>query len=58
MKEEMICDRLVVGNRDKALSEKLQVDPSLILETAKKKIRQQEAVLEQRRELQPKGASL
>lgn len=44
---EMIRDRLVIGIRDKALSEKLQLDPSLSLDLAKKLIRQREAVQEQ-----------
>ena len=36
MKDEMIRDRLVVGICDSSLSEKLQLDPALTLETAKK----------------------
>jgi len=36
MKTEMIRDRLVVGIRDHALSEKMQMDPKLTLETAKR----------------------
>ena len=40
MKDEMIRDRLVVGIRDSSLSEKLQLDPALTLEKAKKAIRQ------------------
>ena len=47
LKEEMIRDRLVVGIRDSALSEKLQMDSVLTLESAKKLIRQREAVHEQ-----------
>ena len=35
MKDEMIRDRLVVGIQDDALSQKLQMDSSLTLETAK-----------------------
>ena len=54
LKEEMIRDRLVVGIRDCALSEKLQLDPRLTLETAKTAIRQKEAVREQQHTL--KGA--
>ena len=50
----MICDRLVVGIRDRTLSEKLQLDAGLTLESAKKNIRQQEAVRDQRKDLQPK----
>ena len=45
--EEMIRDRLVVGIRDKSLSERLQMDADLTLEKAKKSIRQREAVHEQ-----------
>ena len=44
---EMIRDRLVVGIRDSSLSERLQLDPDLTLEKAKKSIRQREAVHEQ-----------
>ena len=40
MKDEMIRDRLVVGIRDTTLSERLQMDPKLTLESAKKAIRQ------------------
>ena len=36
IKEEMIRDHLVVGIRDSALSEKLQLDATLMLESAKK----------------------
>ena len=39
LKEEMIRDRLVVGIRDMALSEKLQLDAELTLEKAKKATR-------------------
>ena len=51
MTEELIRDRLVVGIRDTALSEKLQMDSGLTLEAAKKAIRQREAVHEQQRTL-------
>ena len=44
LKEEMIRDRLVVGIRDKSLSEKLQMDAALTLEQAKKAIRQCKAI--------------
>eukprot|EP00731_Ephydatia_muelleri_P032566 Em0024g110a len=47
----MIRDRLVVGIRDEAMSRKLQLDPDLTLETAKKKIRQEKAVREQQQSL-------
>ena len=44
---EMIRDRLVVGIRDSALSERLQLDAGLTLEKAKTTIRQKESVHEQ-----------
>ena len=44
MKEELIRDRLVVGIRDLALSERLQLEPDLTLDKAKQLIRQREAV--------------
>ena len=44
LKEEMIRDTLVVGIRDMALSEKLQLDAELALEKAKKAIRQHESI--------------
>ena len=45
--DEMIRDRIVVGIRSAALSEKLQLDPELTLETAVAKVRQSEAVKQQ-----------
>ena len=56
-KEELLRDRIVVGIRDKALSEKLQMDANLTLEKAKTQIRQKEAVRQQRQELQGKKPS-
>ena len=47
MKEELIRDRLVVGIRDLALSEQLQMETELTLDKAKRLIRQHEAVKEQ-----------
>ena len=47
MTSEMIRDRLVVGIRNAPLSEHLQLDPKLTLETVKKMVRQREAVEEQ-----------
>ena len=47
LKSEMIRDRLVVGIKDSALSENLQIDADLTLEKAKKRICQREAVQEQ-----------
>ena len=43
----MIRDRLVVGIRDSTLSERLQMDADLTLDSAKKIIRPREAVHEQ-----------
>ena len=40
LRDEMIRDRLVVGIRNQALSQQLQMDPELTLERAKKRIRQ------------------
>lgn len=47
MADEMIRDRLVVGIRDGALSQRLQLDAALTLEKAKTIVRQREAVGEQ-----------
>ena len=47
MRNEMIRDRLVVGIRDLALSERLQTDETLTLDKAKKLIQQRDAVREQ-----------
>ena len=57
IKDEMIRDRLVVGIRECSLSEKLQLDPSLTLETAKKTIHQREAVHEQQKVLKDNDKS-
>ena len=51
----MIRDRLVVGIRDARLSQRMQLDPKLTLESAKKTIRQSEAIHDQQRVL--KGAT-
>jgi len=40
LRDEMICDRLVVGIRDMALSQQLQLEAELTLEKAKTKVRQ------------------
>jgi len=58
LRDEMICDRLVVGIRDMALSQQLQLDAELTLEKAKTKVRQREAVGEQQRELKGDPTSL
>ena len=51
LRDEMLRDRLIVGIRDKGLSEKLQLDTDLTLEKAKKTIRQKEAVRAQSQQL-------
>ena len=51
LQAEMIRDRIVVGIRDEALSKRLQLDPDLTLEKAKKIERQQDAVQEQQQVL-------
>ena len=45
--DKLICDRIVVGIRDIALSEKMQMDPNLDLEKAVNYIRQSKAVKKQ-----------
>ena len=48
LRDEMIRDRIVVGIRDRALSERPQLDPDLTLEKAKTQVRQrheQQAIL-------------
>ena len=57
MTSQMIRDRLVVGIQNLKLSEQLQMDPNLTLETAKKLIRQHEAVQEHQAILQQAGNS-
>ena len=47
MTSEIIRDRLVVGVRNASLSERLQLDLKLNLETAKKMVHQRETVEEQ-----------
>ena len=51
MKEDSIGDRLVVGIRDQALSERLQMEPDLTLDKAKRLICQRDAVKEQQQAL-------
>ncbi|UYV72487.1 hypothetical protein LAZ67_9003355 [Cordylochernes scorpioides] len=55
--EQLIRDRIVVGVRDKALSERMQLDSELTLEKAVKIVRQQEAVRQQQVDLQRPSAS-
>ena len=47
LKAKLIKDRLVVGIRDAALSQKLQLNPLLTLEKAQKSVRQNKAVKSQ-----------
>ena len=56
LKEEMLRDRIIAGIRDVALSEHLQLDANLTLETAKKKVHQREAVFKQGQLLQGDGS--
>jgi transposase InsO family protein len=51
MRDEMVRDRLVVGIRDSPLSEQLQLDSTLTLESAMKRVRQREAVHENQQTL-------
>ena len=57
MKDEMIRDRIIIGIRDRPLSEQLQLDAELTLEKAKKRVRQREAIQEQRVTLNEGGKS-
>lgn len=51
-KEQLLRDRIVVGIRDTALSERLQLDPDLTLDKVKREVRQKEAVKQHSRQLQ------
>ncbi|UYV68487.1 hypothetical protein LAZ67_5004459, partial [Cordylochernes scorpioides] len=55
--EQLIRDRIVVGVRDKALSERMQLDSELTLEKTVKMVRQQEAVRQQQVDLQRPSTS-
>ena len=55
--QQMIHDRLVVGISDKALSEQLCTHADLTLKKAKTRIRQHEAIHEQRDMLQQSGST-
>ncbi|UYV61423.1 hypothetical protein LAZ67_1004790 [Cordylochernes scorpioides] len=55
--EQLIRDRIVVGVRDKALSERMQLDSELTLEKAVKMVQQQEAVRQQQVDLQRPSTS-
>ena len=56
--DELIRDRIVVGLRDKALSEKLQLESSLTLEKAINQARQKELIRQQQEIIRPQGALL
>ena len=58
LKDQMIRDRLVVGISDSTLSDRLQVEPDLTLEKAKKLIRRRVAVKEQEAALKGQEESL
>ena len=47
LRDEMIRDRIVVGIRNRSLSDRLQIESDLTLEKAKTLVRQREAVQEQ-----------
>ena len=53
--DEMIRDRIVVGLRDKALSEKLQLESHLTLEKAVNQARQKKLVRQQQEVIKPQG---
>ncbi|UYV82065.1 hypothetical protein LAZ67_21000644 [Cordylochernes scorpioides] len=55
--EQLIRDRILVGVRNKALSERIQLDSELTLEKAVKMVRQQEAVRQQQVDLQRPSTS-
>ena len=52
LRDEMLRDRIVVGIKDKSLSEKLQLDWELTLERAVTQVRNAELVKIQQKELQ------
>lgn len=57
-REDLIQDRIVVGLKEKKLSEKLQLDPNLTLEKAVTKARQSETVKKQQTFLQGNKSEL
>ena len=58
IKDKMMRDRLVVGIRDQSLSKRLQMEVNLNLDTAKKLIRQKEAVQQQQELLKGNSATV
>ena len=57
LRDEMLRDRLVVGICDVHLSERLQMDPELMLEKTMKMVRQREAIHEHNTQLQGDSAA-
>ena len=57
LRDEFIRDRLVVGIKDAALSEHLQIDADLTLDRTMKAVRQREAIQEQQTVLNKAEAS-
>ena len=57
LREQMIRDRIVVRIQDISLSEKLQLEPNLTLETAVTAVRQREAVKKQQSTVRSQAAS-
>ena len=58
LQDEMIRDRLVVGIRYQTLLEKMQLDPDLNLEKAKKMAGQQEAICDQSHKLKKEEGAI
>ena len=58
LRDDLIRDRIVVGLKDKKVSEKLQLDPNLALEKAVTKARQSETVKKQQTVLQGNKSEL
>ena len=56
LKDEMLRDRIVVGIRNTALSERMQYEAGLTLEKAKTMARQKEAIAEQNSQLRGDGS--
>ena len=56
MKDELIRDRIVVGIRDKKLSQKLQLIPKLTLQKAVEMVKQSERVKQQQEILRPESS--
>ena len=53
----MVCDRIVVGLKDKTLSEKLQLEADLTLEKAINQARQKELIRRQQGFIRQEGPS-